>query len=478
MSFNRNIYRKVLAAATALSMVFAVSSCGESTSWVAKCQDTQINSGIYLFYQTEAMNEATTKLVKENSELDTSDKKLLKTLNIEGTDITSWVNSKAEKQVKIFAGINKKFDELGLELTEDEKASAKNIADMYWQYYSKMYEQNGIGEDSFRQLVEFDSKKEKVFLHYYGEGGEKECDDAQLAAFLEGNYARVKTIKFDLTDSEGNALDNDAKAEVKKLAEEYRKKADNGANFDDLIKEYSDYKAKLAEEAAVTTEAEAAVTAEAEPAEEAAVTTVSGDGSSEETEAVTTAVTESDADAVTEAEASVTEVSGEENAEETTAASEDDDAEVTEVSGEGEEDAEVTTVSGESEKDAEVTTEASEEEKPEETDPYANESIYKKGSEDNGYNPSEKVNNAVFNECVVGGKAVLVEDEENNALYLIQRLDIVDREDLFKDESRTGYLEEMFKDEFDNMASEWADSFGYSVNAAALKRYDPLKIKL
>ena len=249
MSFNRNIYRKVLAAATALSMVFAVSSCGESTSWVAKCQDTQINSGIYLFYQTEAMNEATTKLVKENSELDTSDKKLLKTLNIEGTDITSWVNNKAEKQVKIFAGINKKFDELGLELTEDEKASAKNIADMYWQYYSKMYEQNGIGEDSFRQLVEFDSKKEKVFLHYYGEGGEKECDDAQLAAFLEGNYARVKTIKFDLTDSEGNALDNDAKAEVKKLAEEYRKKADNGANFDDLIKEYSDYKAKLAEEA-------------------------------------------------------------------------------------------------------------------------------------------------------------------------------------------------------------------------------------
>ena len=228
---------------------------------------------------------------------------------------------------------------------------------------------------------------------------------------------------------------------------------------------------------AVTTEAEAAVTAEAEPAEESAVTTVSGDGSSEETEAVTTAVTESDADAVTEAEASVTEVSGEENAEETTAASEDDDAEVTEVSGEGEE-AAVTTVSGESEKDAEVTTEASEEEKPEETDPYANESIYKKGSEDNGYNPSEKVNNAVFNECVVGGKAVLVEDEENNALYLIQRLDIVDREDLFKDESRTGYLEEMFKDEFDNMADEWADSFGYSVNAAALKRYDPLKIKL
>lgn len=477
MSFNKNIYRKVLAAATALTMAFAVTACGEGTSWIAKCQDETINSGIYIYYQTEAMSEATSKLTKENADLDTKDEKLLKTLTVDGVNVTQWVNEKASKQVKIFAAVNQKFDELGLELTPEDQDNVKNMSETFWQYYSGMYEKNGIGKESFGKIVEHDYKRNKVFLHYYGEGGEKECDDAQLAAYLEGNYSRVKYIKFDLTDSEGNALDNDAKAEVKKLAEEYRKKAESGKNFDDLIKEYNDYKAKLAEE---KEKENAEVTGEAE-----VTAAVSGE-EAEKTEAEqTTEVTGTEDAAVTEA------VSGEETAV-TTAETEDSEESVTAAADQDENEASETEAASEDEKAAETTAAVTDEngepavtedasgekdEAEEDADPYKNESVFKKGSEDDGYNPSEKVNKAVFNDCKVGGPAVLVEDDENNGLYLIQRLDITGREDYFEGDQRTNMLTEMFKDDFDNMALEWAESFGIKFNDAAVRRYDPFKIK-
>ena len=38
-------------------------------------------------------------------------------------------------------------------------------------------------------------------------------------------------------------------------------------------------------------------------------------------------------------------------------------------------------------------------------------------------------------------------------------------------------LTEMFKDDFENMALEWADSYGITFNDASVKRYDPFNIK-
>ncbi len=477
MSFNKNIYRKALAAATALTMAFAVTACGEGTSWIAKCQDDTINSGIYIYYQTEAMSEATSKLTKENPDLDTKDEKLLKTLTVDGVNVSQWVNDKASKQVKIFAAVDQKFEELGLELTAEDKDNIKNMSETFWQYYSGMYEKNGIGKESFGKIVEHDYKRNKVFLHYYGEGGEKECDDAQLAAYLEGNYSRVKYIKFDLTDSEGNALDNDAKAEVKKLAEEYKKKAESGKNFDDLIKEYNDYKAKLAEE---KEKENAEVTGEAE-----VTAAVSGE-EAELTEAEQTIeVTGTEDAAVTEAvsgeETAVTTAETEDSEESVTAAADQDENEASETEAASEDDKAAETTAAVTDENGEpaVTEEASEEkdEAEEDADPYKNESVFKKGSEDDGYNPSEKVNKAVFNDCKVGGPAVLVEDDENNGLYLIQRLDITGREDYFEGDQRTNMLTEMFKDDFENMAVEWADSYGITFNDASVKRYDPFNIK-
>ena len=456
MSIKKSFYKKILAAATALTMIFAATGCGESTAWIAKCEDMTLNSGVYIFYQTEAYSEATSKLKKDNEELDISDTKLLKTMTVEGTDITQWINSHAEEKIKIFMAVNKKFDELGLSLSAEDESAIDNISESYWQYYAENYEKNGIGKDSFRQIVEFDYKKEAVFLHYYGEGGEKECADPEIGAYLEGNYSRVKTIKFDLTDSEGAALGDD------------EKKDNSGSDFDELIEEYQEYKDKLAEEAAAEEEA----AENEENSEEAAVTT-SPEVTTVPEETAETEESDTDTEtSETETDNADTEETADEGADDET---EGEEAEVT--TAEDEEEAEVTTA--EDEEEAEVTTaeETEEPEETEETDPYANENVYKKGSEDDGYQPSEKVNNAVFNDCAVDGKAVLVEDEDNSCIYIIKRLDILERKDFFEGDQRTTILTEMFMEEFEKTAVEWADAYTVSFNTAAVKRYDPFNIQ-
>ena len=461
MSFKNCIYKKVIAAATALTMVFAAAGCGESTSWIAKYNDQTVNAGVYIYYQTQAMSEATSKLKKINADLDLTDTKLVKTLTLENVDVTTWVNNKAQEQVKLFIAVNQKFDELGFSLTDEEKSEIEQMFEYYWEYSSAEFEKNGIGKDSFRELVELDHKKNKLFEHYYGEGGEKEVSDAEINAFLEGNYSRVKMIKLHLTDGKDEDLDDAGKKKIKEMAEDYKKRAIAGENFDDLIDEYNEYREKLVAEANPSEETETDETAETTVAE-----------NEESTEETTVAEGEENTEETTAAE-------GEENTEETTAAEDEENTEET-TAAEGEENAEETTAA-EDEENTEETTAAEDEENTEETeeeDPYANENIYKIGSEEDGYYPSEKINEAIFSEVVVNGDPYIIEDSDAKYIYVIQRLDILQRKDMYEGDQRINVLWEMFEEDFKTTAIGWLSAESLKLNDGSIKRYDPFNIKV
>ena len=449
MSFKNCIYKKVIAAATALTMVFAAAGCGESTSWIAKYNDQTVNAGVYIYYQTQAMSEATSKLKKINADLDLTDTKLVKTLTLENVDVTTWVNNKAQEQVKLFIAVNQKFDELGFSLTDEEKSEIEQMFEYYWEYSSAEFEKNGIGKDSFRELVELDHKKNKLFEHYYGEGGEKEVSDAEINAFLEGNYSRVKMIKLHLTDGKDEDLDDAGKKKIKEMAEDYKKRAIAGENFDDLIDEYNEYREKLVAEANPSEETETDETAETTVAE-----------NEESTEETTVAEGEENTEETTAAE-------GEENTEETTAAEDEENTEET-TAAEGEENAEETTAA-EDEENTEET---------EEEDPYANENIYKIGSEEDGYYASEKINEAIFSEVVVNGDPYIIEDSDAKYIYVIQRLDILQRKDMYEGDQRINVLWEMFEEDFKTTAIGWLSAESLKLNDGSIKRYDPFNIKV
>ena len=452
--------KRIVATVVALSLMVAGAGCGESSSWAVKYQDYTLNSGIFIFYQTQAYSEATTILTEADKELDLKDTKLIKTMSVENTDITEWINDKATENMRIFLAVNEKFDTLGLELDAQAKSDIKEQNDSIWSYYSKMYEKNGIGKDTVKQIVEFDYKQRAVFNHYYNKGGEFEYSDEDILSYLEGNYSRVKYIKLNLKDGSSAELDDAGKKEIRKMADGYAERIKKGENIDDLIKEYNDYYDKLVSDAAAATATgddavmdEADLTAET--VTEAPVTTVSS-------ESVESSVSEN-----SDAEQSVTEAAAESEAPATEPVSSD-----TEVG-----QAVTTAVSETSSSD--VTTasvEINTEESTEETDPYANENMIFKGSEKDGYNPSKVINDAVFNDCTVNGDPVVVEDEENLAVYVIERYDVRERKDFLEDDARESLLWEILEEEFKDKALEWVPDDAIKKNSRSYRRYDPFDI--
>lgn len=447
MSFRKNLNKKIAAAVTAVVMMLGVSGCGESSTWVAKYKDQTVNAGVYLFYQTQAYEDAMTKLKKDNEELDTSDLKAVKNLQIDGKSVSDWVKEQAMENIRIFCAVNEKFDEYGLAIDDEDKDQIKQMSDN-WEMIDQMYNFSGegIGRDSLIAIQEFQLKQDKVFEHIYGKDGTEAYSDEEIKDYLSGNKARVKMITMDLKDTEGEELDDNGKKEIRTMAEDFVKRANKGEDFDKLKEEYDKYIEKKTAEAnpenAETTPAETTIPEETTASEEQTGTSpVSGDS----------------------AEAPTTTVASENAPAETTAAPEEGTKapDTTEVSA-------VTEETGTAE--AEVT-----EEEP--SDPYANESIINKGNEDDGFNPSEVVNNFIFNECAVDKDVKLVEDKDNLKVYVVKRLDILEREELYNDENRNDLLWEILEDTFKEKALGWVAEDALTKNGPAFSRYEPFKQK-
>ncbi len=453
MSFKKSFNKKIAAAVTAVVMMLGASGCGESSTWVAKYKDQTVNAGVYLFYQSQAYEDAMTKLQKDNEDLDTSDLKAVKNLQIDGKSVSDWVKEQAMENIRIFCAVNEKFDEYGLAIDDTDQEQIKEMADN-WDMIDQMYNFSGegIGKDSLIAIQEFQLKQDKVFEYIYGKDGTEAYSDEEIKDYLSGNKARVKMITMDLKDTEGEELDDDGKKEIRTMAEDFVKRANKGEDFDKLKEEYDEYLDKKSAEAdaenAETTAAETTVAETTAAEEQTGTAPVSGDSSEA---AVTTVAGETTAPAETTAAPA-----------ETTAAEDGTKApDTTEVS-------EVTEGTGTAE--ADVTEEA-------DSDPYANESIINIGNEDDGYNPSEVVNNFIFNECVVDKEVKLVEDKDNLKVYVIKRLDILEREELYDDDNRIDLLWEILEDTFKEKALGWVSEDALNKNSAAFSRYEPFKQK-
>ncbi|MGN0606071.1 MAG: hypothetical protein ACI4JM_06085 [Oscillospiraceae bacterium] len=460
--------KKIIASLAALTLAVSASGCGtgKGTAWAARYEDYEVNAGIFIYYEMSAYYEAANKAKEADENLDTTDKKALKASVIDGKDMLTWIQDDATDNLRKYLAVQAEFDNRGLELTQEEIDEINESVDGSWDYYGSYYEENGIGKESFKKITELSYKSEALFKSYYGEGGTDEVSMDTVKDYYDENYARVKYITLSLNDTDGNALDDDTKAERKKMAEEFVERANKGENFDSLIAEYDEYIAKLAEEAAAaeTAETEAAeTTAETESEETTAETSVSAENTDETAEAL-----ESEEVTVTEAEAANDEAK--ETAE--TEASKNETAETEETSAE-------TKVSEEKTAETEETsagTDESEETAETEENSYANEKIIKKGSDDS-YTPSEKVNKAIFE--AEQGKAFFVDDsDENSNYYVVVRYDILERTDLFEGDGLTSILREIKGDEYDEKLLAIVTLENIVKNQSAYKRYNPFDFEV
>ena len=399
------------------------------------------------------------KLLQENARMS------LKTI-AEKTFLSSpAVSARIEKleYCQRYVAIEKKFDELDLSLTEEESKDVENTIDSFWDTNGETYEKNGISKNSVKSVLENTYMTNEVFLYYYGVDGEEGTTEDDLKQYYEENNARVRYIKFDLTDGNGEALDDAGKKEMKAKVEDYlgeinALKGDEDAMEDEMDNVQSDYNAyvtSISEEAAAATATSATDADGNEIAATTEATTVAAETTTE-----TTAAAE---------ESAATETAGAEEAAETTAAEESASEETTTTEAAVETD----------ENGSEVTTTT--------TAPYANEQIIAKVTtkentkeEDVTYNPCKNVYDYVFGDGQKNyGVATVVEDD--TAYYIVMCRDIKERmteDDLWTETQQNTVISQAYSDAFEDMLDGWTGEQKVEKNDSAIKKYDAFKIDM
>ena len=285
---------------------------GNGTKNALTVDGYDVPAGVFINNEISAYRSAMYTVALTNGSLPTFDD--MKDAKIDDMDAEDWIQDQATDTCKLFVAIEKEFDKINGELTQEEKdeikAYLKTVSD------NELFSNNGISEESMRLTVENSYKQDYLFNHYFGIGGEMGCTEEELKDYFEENTARVKYVSVKMTDADGEALSEDAKRDLNKKIDAWIKEinsessnADKMAKVDEIQTEYDEYVA-----AQTTLAADAELTTTTTTTTTAATTTTGENG---ETETTTTTTADPYANEVTVTKYTTTESDGTET-EETT----------------------------------------------------------------------------------------------------------------------------------------------------------------
>lgn len=237
--------KKIAALLLAAVLVLAMAGCNSDPAvdpataeevWAAKLGEEELPGGLYNMYLMAGYMEADATIGQSDN--------LLKE-KIDGVSAEEYIKNYADEAVRGILSVRAKFNELNLELTENEKIFAEYYAQYYYNYNNDYYVANGVKLENLVYMLESEYMIEAVFNAIYGEGGEREYPVEELRNKFENDYTRSLYIMFEKFDDEGNTLDEAGVAELRKSAEGYLARAEAGEDMIDLDIEY--YNASLAE---------------------------------------------------------------------------------------------------------------------------------------------------------------------------------------------------------------------------------------
>lgn len=253
----RSIIKKV--AAAVLAVVLAASLCGCDRGYIMTVDGMDIRNGIYLSFLGNAYSMALSE-VKEQEDDDTpadesdeTDTTPVTEKEIDGMSGSEWIKEQTLKNVRRFVAIQRRCDELGITLTDDELGDinadinetwdTENQYLMYIYGYNTMgeyYESQGIGKESMKEIQRVNKLQDKLFMHYYDKGGELEVSDSEIDEFMKENYAVAKVQGFRYTDYSGKKLEKDEdKKAIKDEAQKYADRINKGEKPIDIFYEYN-----------------------------------------------------------------------------------------------------------------------------------------------------------------------------------------------------------------------------------------------
>lgn len=218
--------------AAVLSMSLALTAgCGD-TSWGAECDGLRMPAGVYI-------NQVLSAYSSGLNLLDNTEQTNVWKNTIEGQDSSVWINNEAQNNVYTYFAVEKKFEEMELSLDELMQAEIEYAVEAQWPYYQSIYEENGIGKESFRQTIQNTYKRSLLFDAIYGENGTEAVSQEELLKKFNQEYINMDRVYFSIVGENGEG--SLPKEEIDKLMEKakgYQQRIEKGESIQDIAQEY------------------------------------------------------------------------------------------------------------------------------------------------------------------------------------------------------------------------------------------------
>jgi hypothetical protein len=205
-------------------------------------------AGLYISMLMDSYGEAMAELQQTDAyELNMSVREAC-AKPLEGGTVGEWTIARARERVGEYYAVLDKVAEMGVEITEDERAAALDSVAAALKENSDFYTDNGIGEKSLALAVEYQLARSRLFTALYDEGGPYAVSEEELASYLDTQYAKAKLLivnkpqPFDLTEEEAKNEEAALAARdvlAKEKAEGYLARLEAGEALEDLYVEYN-----------------------------------------------------------------------------------------------------------------------------------------------------------------------------------------------------------------------------------------------
>lgn len=261
-----NRLKNFAAALTAFSVAATMAACsaptiGEGSTMAMTIDNFEVKSGVFIFYTLTSYYDALNIVAEGETVQPTIEE--VKDAHIDNLDATDWIQNKATDYCSSYVAVEKEFEKINAELTEEELANVELNVEQYASL--EIYHDNGIGEETVRDILKNEYKRQYIFDYYYNFEGEWGMSEDELKDYFDENFARVKYVALSYLDVEGNEMDEAGKKEILAMADKYAEQInaktdtmDKLFEVDAVQEEYNEYLEE--QQAALNTDTEAEVT--------------------------------------------------------------------------------------------------------------------------------------------------------------------------------------------------------------------------
>lgn len=227
--------KRILALLMAALLALGCVGCTFTTpATVGKVGKEEISAGVYLLLQLNAYTEATNLLTDSSADV------LSATLNVDGQDVTGadFVADRTRELVGDYAAVRQLFADMGGVLTQDDDYYIQTNATNLWETNQAYYQENGIGQTSLENFVEYSVMRQALPELLYGPQGKQPVSDEDLTAYINENYRSARFISFPLLNySTYTALDEEGDKTVSQLAQQACERMKAGEDMQALADE-------------------------------------------------------------------------------------------------------------------------------------------------------------------------------------------------------------------------------------------------